>query len=173
MKLRPITFASRSATIAMLVSALAACEQSARRSEGGSVAVDANAAAIQVRDAASAYVSALERGDSATAIAYWDPESRVLGPGMDLDGARTVEFMRSVFASGTRIDVLDRRTLELEVYGDLAFELAQAEEAFLPRDGRPDTVRNNLFVRWKRGADGKWRFNRVLVGPQAAAAPAR
>lgn len=151
-----------------------ACESAVPGTDREPAAAQTSSDTRAIKDAIAAYLAALERGDAATASEYWDPDSRTLGPGMDLDHTSSLAFIRSTFAAGTRVDILVRRTIELDVYGEFAYEIAQAEEVFIPGgQAKPDTLRNNIFVRWKRGGDGKWRFNRVLVGPQAVAASTR
>jgi ketosteroid isomerase-like protein len=125
-----------------------------------------------VGEAIAGYLAALEQSDAAAAAEYWDPDTRILAPGMDAGRQAVVDGIRSLFDAGTHVDVLSRRTLELLVTGDVAYELAQAEEVLVPRGTTPpDTLRNNIFVRWKKGSDGKWRFHRVLIGPQASPGP--
>jgi uncharacterized protein (TIGR02246 family) len=156
--------------------AVTACQAGgdvAQSNTNSSAATD-SAAAIEIRQTITAYLDAVERGDAAAAADFWDPETRVLAPGMDAGRQAVVDFMRTTFEAGTRVDVLSRRTLELSVEGDAAYEIAQAEEVMaLPGAARADTVRNNIFVRWKKGSDGKWRFHRALLGPQAAPPPSR
>ena len=54
------------------------------------------------------------------------------------------------------------------MHGDAAYEIAQAEDTFLSPDGSSNTTRNNMFIRWERGADNNWRFARVLLSPQGS-----
>jgi uncharacterized protein (TIGR02246 family) len=170
-----MTWTSRrsNAAIAALLTVLAVAgcrsrtdgsESRTRTAEGAD-----STAAREIRQSISAYVDAVERGDAAAAADYWDPDTRVLAPGMDASRQAVVNYIRATFDAGTRVDVLNRRTLELMVEGDAAYEIAQAEEVITaPGATRADTVRNNIFVRWKKGSDGKWRFHRALLGPQAA-----
>ena len=39
-----------------------------------------------------------------------------------------------------------------------------------PGAQRSDTTHNNMFIRWEKGADGRWRFSRVLLSPERAPA---
>jgi ketosteroid isomerase-like protein len=106
--------------------------------------------------------------DVESARDYFTEDARLLGPGIDLDRSGVVEQIRAVFDAGIQVQVT-RRTLELFVHGDAAYETAQAEDVFLSADGTTaDTTRNNMFIRWEKGDDDKWRFARVVLGPQAA-----
>jgi uncharacterized protein (TIGR02246 family) len=107
--------------------------------------------------------------DADAAREYYTEDARLLGPGMDMDRPGLVENMRATFESGIKVQV-DRRTIEVFVHGDVAYEIAQAEDVFLSPDGATaDTLRNNMFIRWRRGEDGEWRFDRALLSPIAPA----
>ena len=105
--------------------------------------------------------------DPAAAKDYYTEDARLLGPSMDLDRSGVVEGLRSVFGSGMEVQI-KRRTLELYVHDDTAYEIAQAEDTFLSPDGSSDTMRNNMFIRWEKGTDDQWRFARVLLSPQGS-----
>lgn len=122
----------------------------------------------EIAERVASYVAAIERADVDAAADYWTEDARLIGPGIDLDRSAVLDGMRSVFDAGTRVDVLGRPTLELFAHGDVAYEIAQAEEIFMSgTEAPPDTMRNNMFIRWERASDGVWRFDRVLLGPQA------
>lgn len=124
-------------------------------------------AAAQISERTSGYLETLERGDVEGAGDYWTEDATLLGPGIELDRANILAGMRSVVDADTRVDVLDRRSIEMFVHGDAAYELARAEEVFVgPGAPSADTARNNMFVRWERGSDGAWRFDRVLLSPR-------
>ena len=115
------------------------------------------------------YLDALKRQDVQAAGEYWTEDSRLIGPGIDLDKSHLLEGLSSTFAAGVQFNVVKRPTIELFVHGDVAYEIAQAEEVlFNPRTTSSDTMRNNLFIRWEKGSDGNWRFARVVLGSQTA-----
>ncbi len=123
----------------------------------------------EISKSISAYLDAIKRQDVQAAGEYWTEDSRLVGPGMQLDRSQLLEGMRSAFATGIQVNVLRRPTIELFVHGDVAYEMAQAEEVLInTKATSSDTIRNNLFIRWEKGSDGKWRFDRVLLGPQNA-----
>jgi ketosteroid isomerase-like protein len=126
-------------------------------------------AATDISNRISGYLDALKRRDVQAAGEYWTEDSRLIGPGIDLDRSQLLEGLRSAFAAGTQVNVLKRPTIEFFVHGDFTYEIAQAEEVFLnPGTTSPDTIRNNLFIRWEKGSDGEWRFDRVLLSPQTS-----
>ncbi len=97
---------------------------------------------------------------------FYTQDARLIGPGTDMGRADVVETLRSVFEGDIQVQV-NRRTLELFVHGDAAYEVAQAEDTLVNPDGSSQTLRNNLFIRWDKGVDGRWRFARVLLSPQS------
>ena len=113
------------------------------------------------------YLDAIERQDVQAAGEYWTEDCKLVGPGIELNRSQLIEGLQQAFSGGVQVDVIKRPTIELFVHGDVAYEIAQAEEVFLnPGTTSADTVRNNMFIRWEKGPDGNWRFDRVLLGPQ-------
>jgi uncharacterized protein (TIGR02246 family) len=96
---------------------------------------------------------------------FYTADARLLGPGTDLDRTGVVEAIRGVFEAGVQVRV-ERRTLEVFSHGEVAYEIASAEDTFVQPDGASQTVSNHLFIRWERGSDGAWRFARVLLSPR-------
>ncbi len=121
-------------------------------------------AAIAERVSSYLRVLTVER-DAEAASDYYTDDARLFGPGIDLDQSGVVEGLRAVFESGMEVQV-NRRTLEIYVHGDTAYEIAEAEDTSLSPDGSSNTMRNNMFIRWERGTDDQWRFARILLSPQ-------
>lgn len=145
-----------------------ACAMEAPAPEEDSAVQESTAGEVASRVAR--YLDAIQTGDVEAAADYWTVDARLVGPGMNLDRTTVLDGMRSVFKAGTRVEVLRRTTLDLFVHEDVAYEIAEAEEVFLSgTEVPPDTTRNNMFIRWERGGDGLWRFDRVLLSPQAPA----
>jgi ketosteroid isomerase-like protein len=131
---------------------------------------DAEAVEAQLAQRISDYLEVLTvHRDADVAREYYTEDAKLVGPGMDMDRPSLVEGMRGTFEAGVQVQV-DRRTIEVFVHGDVAYEIAQAEDVFLSPDGATaDTLRNNMFIRWERGEDGEWRFDRALLNPINAA----
>jgi CubicO group peptidase (beta-lactamase class C family)/pimeloyl-ACP methyl ester carboxylesterase/ketosteroid isomerase-like protein len=138
--------------------------------EPGHVREDAGAEE-EIRRTIYEYLSVLERGDSEAARAFYTEDARLLVPGADLDRSGVVAGIEAAVRAGS-VEVLDRETLDLFVHGGAAYETARAVEVFRSGDSA-DTVRNNIFVRWEKGSDGRWRFDRAVLGPQEAPSAAR
>lgn len=127
--------------------------------------------AAEIAARIAAYLDALERADLNEARQYWTKEATLLVPGAYMERDEVLQGMAAAFERG-RVDVMDRSTLDLFVHGDAAYEIARVEEVFIPDAGAADTMRNNLFVRWAKGPDGEWRFDRAVIGPQEVPATA-
>ena len=127
---------------------------------------NADAVKAEIAQRISDYLEVLTvHRDADAAREYYTEDARLVGPGMAMDRPSLVEGMRGTFEAGIQVQV-NRRTLEVFVHGDVAYEIAQAEDVFLTPDGETaDTLRNNMFIRWKRGEDGEWRFHRALLSP--------
>ena len=116
------------------------------------------------------YLAELSEGrDAARACDYYTADARLIGPGVDMGRADVLEFMRILFDAGVVIRV-NRRTNELFVHGDVAYELATAEDTLVNPDGTEQVVQNNMFIRWEKGPDELWRFARALLSPRDAPA---
>lgn len=128
---------------------------------------DSTKSTNEISKAISGYLDALKRQDVQEAGEYWTEDSKLIGPGIELDRSQLLEGLQSAFAGGIQVNVLKRPTIEVFVHDDVAYEIAQAEEVLInPGTTSADTIRNNLFIRWEKGSDGNWRFDRVLLGPQ-------
>ena len=103
--------------------------------------------------------------DLAVASDFYTEEATIIGPDTDMGRSGVVEMLRSVFEGGVEVQV-NRKTVELFVHGNAAYEIAKAQDTIINPDGSSSTLRNNLFIRWARGTDGRWRFDRVLLSPQ-------
>jgi ketosteroid isomerase-like protein len=95
---------------------------------------------------------------------YYTEDATLVGPGFEFDRPTVVRELGLAFEAGAQIRV-NRETLELFAHGDAAYEIACAEDTLSFPDGSSQVHRNRLFIRWERGADGRWRFSRVFLSP--------
>ena len=131
-------------------------------------AVRQTAAMAAIAERTSSYVEQLTSSrDAEAARDYYTEDARLLGPGIDLDRSAVIDGIRAAFEAGIEV-LVSRRTLELFVHDDAAYEIAQAEDTLVNPDGTSETMRHNMFIRWERGDDARWRFARVLLSPQGA-----
>lgn len=149
-----------SVTVAFLALMLGACS-----------AKPSGTASTEIAVRVATYLAALERADADGAGDYWATGSRLVGPGIDLGRDSLLAGLAATFRAGTRVRILRRQTNELFAHGASAYEIAFAEEIVTsPGTKNADTTHNNMFIRWEKGADDRWRFGRVLLSPQRVAA---
>jgi ketosteroid isomerase-like protein len=135
----------------------------------GNAPADPEAAAAIDRRIDSYLEQLTVKRDVEAAADFYTHDATLLGPDTDLDRAGVMDAIRSVCDAGVEAKV-HRRTIELFVHGDVAYEIAQADDTFVNPDGTSKAIRNTLFIRWEKGSDGKWRFARVLLSPREATA---
>ena len=129
-------------------------------------AADTAAVRQELTDRMAAYEEALRSGDVERIRAFWTADLRVLEPGLDLSGDQAREFMTGFFATG-RVISLDLEAYDTFAHGDAAYQVGEYDE-ILEVGGAQLTVRNYYFLRWEKGADGVWRFDRLVAGPREA-----
>jgi len=127
---------------------------------------DSPAARQELADQMAAYQRVLLSGDAEGVVAFWTSDIHVLEPSLDLSGDQAREFMRHFLATG-RVVSLDVEAYERFVHGEVAYELGEYDET-IEVDGEQVKVQNYYFMRWEKGADGVWRFDRFVAGPRDA-----
>ncbi len=130
-------------------------------------AVDEAAVRQELTDRMAAYGNLLVAGDLDAAMAYMTDDARLLEPGIDVSGAAVGEYVRDFFSTGASISMFEPRAYDYFVHGDVAYEIGEYDETLVV-SGEPQTVENYYFIRWEKGADGQWRFDRIVIGPRAA-----
>jgi ketosteroid isomerase-like protein len=163
-----LSITPRAAAAIGAVALLCACDRKdVEPSEGRGVVQAGEVSSRDIAQRVSGYLAAIQTADVAAAGEYWAEDARLTGPGMDLSRQAVLDGMTSTFRAGTRVRVVERKSLELFAHGNAAYEVAEAVEVFVtPSSTAGDTTRNNMFIRWVRGSDGKWRFSRVLISPK-------
>ncbi len=157
------------AILLSLITLAAACTPNGpdmQESSGGVSGGGAEAVESEIAQRIAGYLEVLTvHRDADLAGEYWTEDARLVSPGMNVDRAGLVDGLRGAFEAGVQVEV-SRQTIEVFVHGDVAYEIALAEDVLLDPDGMTaDTLRNNMFIRWERGADGEWRFDRALLSP--------
>src|SRR5215210_1374695 len=94
------------------------------------------------------FVAAFNRGDAAGVAALYTENARVLPPGGAIvSGQQAIqEFWQSVMGMGVR--EVDLRTQDVELGGDLAYEIGSATLKMQPPDGSPMTDTVKYVVVW-------------------------
>jgi len=167
--MRPIPPGNAAASFLCLVALTGACTSSESDPQEALPEVpagNAQAAEVEIAQRVSDYLEVLTvHRDADLAGEFYTEDARLVGPGMDMDRPTLIEGMRGTFEAGVQVQV-NRRTIEVFVHGNVAYEIAEAEDVLLSPDGATaDTLHNNMFIRWERGEDGQWRFDRALMSP--------
>ena len=130
-------------------------------------AVDEAAVRQELTDRMTAFGNLMVAGDVDAAMAYMTDDARLLEPGIDVSGAAVGEYVREFFSTGASISMFEPKAYDYFVHGDVAYEIGEYDETLVV-SGEPQTVENYYFIRWEKGADGQWRFDRIVIGPRAA-----
>src|SRR5688572_17379836 len=69
-----------------------------------------DASSRKIAERVSGYLAAIQAADVAAAGEYWAEDARLVGPGMDLSRQAILDGMASVFGTGTRVRVVERKT---------------------------------------------------------------
>lgn len=111
------------------------------------------------------YERALLGDDPMAVKAFWTEDARVFVPGISLEGDAMAAFVDEFYEGGGRVLSVDFQPREVFVHGEAAYELGRLEETARFGGGEPETVRENYFLRWRRGTDGSWRIDRFFAVP--------
>lgn len=116
----------------------------------------------EVREASDRFRDARLRGDAVALAEQFTDDGILMVPGVpDATGRVAVrELLKEMFAS-VRIEDLEVRSQEIQVIGDVAYELAWYSEVNVRKDGSYRFEGRYLIV-WKREAGKGWRVHRNL-----------
>lgn len=99
-------------------------------------------------------------------IGFFTTDARLLEAGVNVAGDEVGDFLREFFETGRALS-FDLEAYDRFVHGDVAYELGEYDET-VEVEGEEETVQNYYFLRWEKGADGVWRFDRLVAGPREA-----
>ncbi len=121
-------------------------------------AARAQIAAVQVR-----WDSIARAGDAAANADLFTEDALVgLGGLADLRGRPAILAAMKGFYERYFVQAEQHRTVELEAYGDTAYDRGTYLFVSGPRGGAAKTERGRYSAVWHRGADGVWRVHRYL-----------
>lgn len=130
--------------------------------------VDPAAVQAEVVAAMAGYREAVLAGNADSVVDYLTADVRVLEPGMNLSGSEAREFFHGLMTNAA-VHSFEVRPYDHFVHGNVVYELGEYDEV-VEMEGQTHTVEGFYFLRWERGEDGKWRFERVMTSPRAAPA---
>ena len=127
----------------------------------------ANTATVQaqIEAAIEAYGQAIVSGDIDATLDRLTPEVHILTPNRNLKGKAAHEQFRKML-SGARVVGFDMRSTEFFVHGDdVAYTISEYDEV-VEMEGTTLNDQGYIFLRWTKGADGKWRYDRFVASPR-------
>ncbi len=103
--------------------------------------------------------AAVANGDAAAAATFYTENGQFLAPNMDFLRGRAAiqQFFQGALDMGVK--ELKLETLEIETFGDTAFEVGTYE---LLAEGGAQADSGKFIVIWKK-VDGQWRLHRDMI----------
>ncbi len=129
----------------------------------GMLGLTVPAAADDVRDAIEQvnahFVEAYKDGDAATIASLYSDTAKMLPPdATEVAGHEAIQALWQSWIDGGLKD-LTLEAMEVELSGDLAYEIGQFSLQAPAENNAMVTATGNYLVVWKRGADGNWRLH--------------
>jgi ketosteroid isomerase-like protein len=99
-------------------------------------------------------------------LSCWTSDLQVLEPGVDVTGMDQFrEHVNEVREAGMEVLGFERKSREISVHGDVAYEMGRYKNTVQFPGGEPMEMGSNYFAKWKKGEDGVWRTSRLVAGP--------
>jgi uncharacterized protein (TIGR02246 family) len=113
-------------------------------------------------------IAAIEKGDSAAAASFYDPEGMTMPPAMDASVGRA-EIAKMFGGMNAMVKITDMKLQVRDVVasGDLAVETGHYEWTLNPPKGKPMLENGKYVVAWRRQADGSWKLFRDIFNNDA------
>jgi uncharacterized protein (TIGR02246 family) len=126
------------------------------------------AARQQIQAAADRVWTAVARTDAAAALAEYDDDAILLGPGTPmLQGKPAItKYIAGAFGAISFRDVVGTVT-DIIVSGSLGVETGTYSWTVVPAGGSPVTDKGKYIHVWARSSDGTWRVIRYIVNSDA------
>jgi ketosteroid isomerase-like protein len=144
------------AALVLLASACAAPEP----------AVDPAAVQAELAAAMADYGQSVLSGNIDAALDRLSADIHILEPGMNLKAQQAHDFFRNVLSTA-KVHSFETRTVDYFIHGDVAYETGEYDET-VEMQGQTNQVKGYYFIRWEKGEDGKWRFDRIVASPREA-----
>jgi uncharacterized protein (TIGR02246 family) len=130
-----------------------------------------SAARADIGAAMAAYRQALLQRDARAIASFYTADARFSHPDVPhRTGTGEIrQALEQFFAAGGAVTDVRVDSEELDIDGATAYELGAWEERAALPDGAERVVNGRYMIRWRRGAEARWRIDRFLL----ASAPAR
>jgi uncharacterized protein (TIGR02246 family) len=117
----------------------------------------------EVREASARYFDTLRRLDHEAASSMFAEDALLMPPGgPDLAGGVAIHAMMAEAYPPLRFIELELKSTEIEVRGDLAFEVTHYDERVGMPDGTDVEHSGRFLVVWRRESSGEWRILRGM-----------
>ena len=118
-----------------------------------------------------AFEAALRSGDAAAAASIYADDATLVAPAADvLHGRPAIErFWRTGVETGIENVTLQR--LDLQLYGEMAFEVGEYALHVAPESGGPVVDRGRYLIVHRAEPDGSWRRAAEMFSPDRMPAP--
>ena len=116
-----------------------------------------------------AYASALRADDWTRGSPFWADDAVFQEPAIEINDKAALDAFALKSLAGVEIQNLQVTPEETTVHDDgaVVYQWGHYTETVVPKTGKPEpqTIRNAMFIRWKRGADGEYRMDRFVATP--------
>jgi len=120
----------------------------------------------EISDAWAAHIEAGKAKDEEGVVDIYAADVFYQVPGIEARGKEEIDALERETMATT--DVIDAKhtTRQLEVHGDLAYELGTIVGPVRPHGQEAVVMTFHFMAQWKRGADGVWRLRRLVGEPE-------
>ena len=115
---------------------------------------------IDIANASRSFEDAVRRGDLEAIINLYDPDAVVLAPDSPMiKGHEAISQLWKSAIEEYGLKSIRLESVELEIVGDIAYEIGNGTLDMAPPGGRQETEEMKFLVVWKRSG-GQWRLHR-------------
>ena len=102
-------------------------------------------------------------GDSVESARFFTADAVNMRPGVESDvGRGAILSAFGEFLGASTVTAVEFTTEQLDVLGDVAYELGTFEQRYTGADGEEVTHRARYAALWRREITGTWRYHRFL-----------
>lgn len=123
-----------------------------------------------INAARAAFWEAHEQGDAQAFAALVTEDAVLWAPGMEEVRGRPA-ILKAAEGMFTAMDIshFEIESMEVDIHGNLAYELATYSETVTYEGAEPTSARGRYLIVWRKDADGHWRAHRnmfhFIAGP--------
>jgi ketosteroid isomerase-like protein len=123
----------------------------------------------QIAQRFNEYTATRRANDAGALASFWVDDAAIFEAGVQKIGKASLTHYMGKLLADQRVSEVDAKLEEIFVHdgGSTAYMFGSVVEVLEPRDGKAGaaTSRLNVVLRWRRGADGNWRIDRIYGTP--------